>query len=67
VSMDDIAFDRVTNGLWVSAGNTGAVDVVEIATPSSSAKATDQWIVPQRTLNAYSLRPVLVLGPAPAM
>jgi len=32
VSMDYIAFDPSTNGLWVPAGNTGAVDVVDVAT-----------------------------------
>src|SRR5881275_2035534 len=32
VSMDYIAFDRATNSLWVPGGNTGAVDVVDVAT-----------------------------------
>ena len=32
VSMDYIAFDPATNSLWVPAGNTGAVDVVDVAT-----------------------------------
>jgi DNA-binding beta-propeller fold protein YncE len=32
VSMDYIAFDPATNSLWVPGGNTGAVDVVDIAT-----------------------------------
>ena len=32
VSMDYIAFDAATNHLWVPGGNTGAVDVVDIAT-----------------------------------
>jgi DNA-binding beta-propeller fold protein YncE len=32
VSMDYIAFDATTNSLWVPAGNTGAVDVVDVAT-----------------------------------
>ena len=32
VSMDYIAFDPSTNSLWVPAGNTGAVDVVDVAT-----------------------------------
>ena len=32
VSMDYIAFDPSTNILWVPAGNTGAVDVVDVAT-----------------------------------
>ncbi len=32
VSMDYIAFDSATNSLWVPAGNTGAVDVVDVAT-----------------------------------
>jgi DNA-binding beta-propeller fold protein YncE len=32
VSMDYIAFDPTTNSLWVPAGNTGAVDVVDVAT-----------------------------------
>ena len=31
VSMDYIAFDPTTNSLWVPAGNTGAVDVVDVA------------------------------------
>jgi DNA-binding beta-propeller fold protein YncE len=32
VSMDYIAFDPTTNSLWVPGGNTGAVDVVDVAT-----------------------------------
>jgi DNA-binding beta-propeller fold protein YncE len=32
VSMDYIAFDAATNSLWVPGGNTGAVDVVDLAT-----------------------------------
>jgi DNA-binding beta-propeller fold protein YncE len=32
VSMDYIAFDASTNSLWVPAGNTGAVDVVDVGT-----------------------------------
>ncbi len=32
VGMDYLAFDRATGRLWVPAGNTGNVDVVEIAT-----------------------------------
>src|SRR5256885_16316417 len=32
VSMDYIAFDPATNSLWVPGGNTGAVDVVDLAT-----------------------------------
>jgi hypothetical protein len=32
VSMDYIAFDPSTNSLWVPGGNTGAVDVVDVAT-----------------------------------
>ena len=32
VSMDYIAFDAATNSLWVPGGNTGAVDVVDVAT-----------------------------------
>jgi len=32
VSMDYIAFDSTTNSLWVPGGNTGAVDVVDVAT-----------------------------------
>jgi DNA-binding beta-propeller fold protein YncE len=32
VSMDYIAFDAATNSLWVPAGNTGAVDVIDVAT-----------------------------------
>jgi DNA-binding beta-propeller fold protein YncE len=32
VSMDYIAFDAVTNSLWVPGGNTGAVDVIDVAT-----------------------------------
>ncbi len=32
VTMDYIAFDAATNSLWVPAGNTGAVDVVDVAT-----------------------------------
>lgn len=32
VSMDYIAFDPKTNSLWVPAGNTSAVDVVDVAT-----------------------------------
>ena len=32
VSMDYIAFDPTTNSLWVPAGNTAAVDVVDVAT-----------------------------------
>jgi len=32
VSMDYIAFDPPTNRLWVPGGNTGAVDVVDVAT-----------------------------------
>jgi DNA-binding beta-propeller fold protein YncE len=32
VSMDYIAFDATTNSLWVPAGNTGAVDVVDVTT-----------------------------------
>ena len=32
VSMDYIAFDSATNSLWVPGGNTGAVDVVDVAT-----------------------------------
>jgi DNA-binding beta-propeller fold protein YncE len=32
VSMDYIAFDPATNSLWVPAGNTGAVDVVDVST-----------------------------------
>ena len=32
VSMDYIAFDPVTNSLWVPGGSTGAVDVVDVAT-----------------------------------
>src|SRR5215467_3593942 len=31
VSMDYIAFDSATNSLWVPGGNTGAVDVVDVA------------------------------------
>jgi DNA-binding beta-propeller fold protein YncE len=31
VSMDYIAFDPSTNSLWVPGGNTGAVDVVDVA------------------------------------
>lgn len=31
VSMDYIAFDPTTNSLWVPGGNTGAVDVVDVA------------------------------------
>jgi hypothetical protein len=34
VSMDYIAFDSTTNSLWVPGGNTGAVDVVDVATGS---------------------------------
>lgn len=32
VSMDYIAFDPTTNSLWVPGGNTGAVDVLDVAT-----------------------------------
>ena len=32
VSMDYIAFDPATDSLWVPAGSTGAVDVVDVAT-----------------------------------
>ena len=32
VSMDYIAFDAATNSLWVPGGNTGAVNVVDVAT-----------------------------------
>jgi DNA-binding beta-propeller fold protein YncE len=32
VSMDYIAFDPATNSLWVPGGNTGAVDVIDVAT-----------------------------------
>jgi DNA-binding beta-propeller fold protein YncE len=32
VSMDYIAFDPATNSVWVPGGNTGAVDVVDVAT-----------------------------------
>lgn len=32
VSMDYIAYDAVTNAVWVPGGNTGAVDVVDVAT-----------------------------------
>lgn len=32
VSMDYIAFDPTTDSLWVPGGNTGAVDVVDVAT-----------------------------------
>ena len=32
VGMDYLAFDRATGRLWVPAGNTGNVDVVEVAT-----------------------------------
>src|SRR5215468_2769089 len=32
VSMDYIAFDPSTNSLWVPGGNTGAVDVIDVAT-----------------------------------
>ena len=32
VTMDYIAFDPATNSLWVPAGNTGAVDVVDVTT-----------------------------------
>src|SRR5579864_9167271 len=32
VSMDYIAFDPAANSLWVPAGNTAAVDVVDVAT-----------------------------------
>lgn len=32
VSMDYIAYDAATNSLWVPGGNTGAVDVVDVAT-----------------------------------
>jgi hypothetical protein len=32
VSMDYIAFEPATNSLWVPGGNTGAVDVVDVAT-----------------------------------
>ena len=31
VSMDYIAFDPATNSLWVPGGNTGSVDVVDVA------------------------------------
>src|SRR6478672_6190385 len=31
VSMDYIAFDPATNSLWVPGGNTGAVNVVDVA------------------------------------
>src|ERR1700676_1632174 len=31
VSMDYIAFDPATNSLWVPGGNTGAVDVGDVA------------------------------------
>ncbi len=34
VSMDYIAYDPATNHLWVPGGNTGAVDVVDVATGS---------------------------------
>ncbi len=34
VSMDYIAFDPATNSLWVPGGNTGAVDIVDVATGS---------------------------------
>src|SRR5262245_50275840 len=30
--MDYIAFDPTTNSLWVPGGNTGAVDVLDVAT-----------------------------------
>ena len=32
VGMDYIAYDRRTNSVWVPGGNTGAVDVVDVAT-----------------------------------
>jgi hypothetical protein len=32
VSMDYIAFDPATDSLWVPGGNTGAVDIVDVAT-----------------------------------
>ena len=32
VSMDYITFDPATNSIWVPGGNTGAVDVVDVAT-----------------------------------
>jgi DNA-binding beta-propeller fold protein YncE len=32
VSMDYMAFDATTSSLWVPAGNTGAVDVIDVAT-----------------------------------
>jgi len=32
VSMDYIAYDPGTNSVWVPGGNTGAVDVVDVAT-----------------------------------
>src|SRR5216684_774479 len=32
VSMDYIAFDPSTNSVWVPGGNTGAVNVVDVAT-----------------------------------
>jgi DNA-binding beta-propeller fold protein YncE len=32
VSMDYIAFDPATNSLWVPGGNTGAVDIIDVAT-----------------------------------
>src|SRR6202163_4701084 len=32
VSMDYIAYDPSTNSVWVPGGNTGAVDVVDVAT-----------------------------------
>ena len=32
VSMDYIAYDPATNSIWVPGGNTGAVDVVDVAT-----------------------------------
>src|SRR6202521_5580627 len=32
VSMDYIAYDPATNSVWVPGGNTGAVDVVDVAT-----------------------------------
>ena len=34
VSMDYIAYDPATNSLWVPGGNTGAVDVIDVATGS---------------------------------
>jgi len=63
VSMDYIAFDSTTNSLWVPVGNTGAVDVVDVAT----GKVRQIQNLPTAEVQAYeSAAHLLYIGAARA-